>query len=898
VTDNLRIIKRGVFSTGTFDEAAKEKPEKPIALKDNLIFTTVQPVKAVLSPIASASMTVPLTRPSPSIKAEEIRFIDPLMASKISTIVYPPIVGIPIVGTPIVGIPREKLTCPISPSTDVTDELIFEDPPDQAKKLYLPRYRVSEQNISGSQQFKISLEKAGNGWSLTIYLDKYPAPKIEVESRGASELAHQVAVLLRYHIKGSDGALKELSFQEVTVEQSGLKIVLNLDSLAERDEIYRAMTEDDFQSALIVRRVFRVAIPAGQSDGGTSSRIISSGISTIRETRKNTNILILVTSPWGIGILKLSGSTLNAPLTAPNGTKFGEWLFSTADDILGPVGDFDGDGHDEVLIMSPWGIGILKLAGSTLDAPLKAPNGTRFGGWLLNTADNHFGPVGDFDGDGHDEVLITSPWGIGIQKLSGSTLDAPMMAPNGTSFGGWLLSTADDHIGPVGDFDGSSPGTGVPIFREVTRALDDVPEPHPFSFPPNLHPYIFHDITPTTSEGSGLVHLQVDSFSYYQDSVQPYVFYYLPDSFKIARKPDAPHTPIMSVKFESENSVKLAYFAMPYADTGRLNNALDKLKQNPSFLAAQLPQGISSPLLQPLQIDPNKTKFYLGIPGQEDSSGPFQDRSKNVLINITIGITDELALNLEGLQEIFNSIFGGPTLIFQGKVEAEVYADKIETIPFIARMNDMAGSILDYKEEQDSGSGGVRATFVNAIESPVRINSLGAKIVRGNSSSRGEIRGPSLPFQLKPGESIQFIVAPLEQLSEDGQARAVFDPFSLDVLPNSGAIWDSILNKSVPSKPREITIKTPVFRDPDASKDLLEFIVEFKSGKTIELTPDQDTVKTTLPLTPEDLRNLVLGNPDQNTPVYHVTAVSKDNHLTRGPDKTLDGNTIIVIGVN
>jgi hypothetical protein len=32
------------------------------------------------------------------------------------------------------------------------------------------------------------------------------------------------------------------------------------------------------------------------------------------------------------------------------------------------------------------------------------------GGWL-NTADNHLGPVADFDGDGRAEILVTSPWG-------------------------------------------------------------------------------------------------------------------------------------------------------------------------------------------------------------------------------------------------------------------------------------------------------------------------------------------------------------------------------------------------------------------------------------------------------------------------------------------------------
>ena len=40
-----------------------------------------------------------------------------------------------------------------------------------------------------------------------------------------------------------------------------------------------------------------------------------------------------------------------------------------------------------------------------------APNGTRFGGWLLNTFDNRIRAAADFDGDGRDEILITQPVG-------------------------------------------------------------------------------------------------------------------------------------------------------------------------------------------------------------------------------------------------------------------------------------------------------------------------------------------------------------------------------------------------------------------------------------------------------------------------------------------------------
>ncbi len=163
---------------------------------------------------------------------------------------------------------------------------------------------------------------------------------------------------------------------------------------------------------------------------------------------------LFVTSPWGVGVLNVAGGTYTASMLKPNGTRFGGWLLNTADNRFGPVGDFDGDGRAEIVVRSPWGISILKLTGDTFTTSMIARNGTRFGGWLLNTADNRFGPVGDFDGDGKAEMLVQSPWGFGMLKLSGSTITAPMMARNGTRFGGWLLNTADNWFGPVGDFDG------------------------------------------------------------------------------------------------------------------------------------------------------------------------------------------------------------------------------------------------------------------------------------------------------------------------------------------------------------------------------------------------------------------------------------------------------------
>jgi hypothetical protein len=163
---------------------------------------------------------------------------------------------------------------------------------------------------------------------------------------------------------------------------------------------------------------------------------------------------MLVTNPWGIGLLRQNGTTMSPVVMAPNGTRFGGWLLNTADNRFGPIGDFDGDGRVEMLVTSPWGIGIFKLSGGTFSVPMMAQNGSRFGGWLLNTADNRFSPVGDTDGNGRDDLIVTSPWGLGLITLSGATMTAPIMAPNGTRFGGWLLNTADNHVVTSADLDG------------------------------------------------------------------------------------------------------------------------------------------------------------------------------------------------------------------------------------------------------------------------------------------------------------------------------------------------------------------------------------------------------------------------------------------------------------
>ena len=163
---------------------------------------------------------------------------------------------------------------------------------------------------------------------------------------------------------------------------------------------------------------------------------------------------ILITSPWGLGIMNLSQSTMAMQMMSPNNTRFGEWLLNTNDNNTELKGDFDGDGRAEILMSSPWGIGILKLINGNLTSIAMAQNGTRHGGWIVNTVDNQFLFAADFNQDGKEEVLITSPWGIGMLRFENGQINILMLQPNGTRFGEWLLNTDDNFFTLVGDFDG------------------------------------------------------------------------------------------------------------------------------------------------------------------------------------------------------------------------------------------------------------------------------------------------------------------------------------------------------------------------------------------------------------------------------------------------------------
>ena len=150
------------------------------------------------------------------------------------------------------------------------------------------------------------------------------------------------------------------------------------------------------------------------------------------------------------------------------------WVLDTDRDLFGPVGNFDGDkdthfGREEILVVrqnvitgnviaEPGCVGILKMDSTgAFKVRVKHKNGEYLGDWLLNTADNHFGPVGNYDKSSKAGIFVSSPWGIGILQLDSTNKQLKhlvMKANTDTLLGNWTLDTAHDRFWMAADFDG------------------------------------------------------------------------------------------------------------------------------------------------------------------------------------------------------------------------------------------------------------------------------------------------------------------------------------------------------------------------------------------------------------------------------------------------------------
>lgn len=115
-------------------------------------------------------------------------------------------------------------------------------------------------------------------------------------------------------------------------------------------------------------------------------------------------------------------------------------------DDISLVGDFNGDSMDDLAIRSDEWIGLLLSNGNEL--MFEWIQHDWLGGWNLGRPDRSW--VGDFTGDGRDDIFVRSPEWAGLFRSNGNHFEEIWMTTDW--LGPWNMADTDEHL--VGDFTG------------------------------------------------------------------------------------------------------------------------------------------------------------------------------------------------------------------------------------------------------------------------------------------------------------------------------------------------------------------------------------------------------------------------------------------------------------
>ncbi len=410
------------------------------------------------------------------------------------------------------------------------------------------------------------------------------------------------------------------------------------------------------------------------------------------------------------------------------------------------------------------------------------------------------------------------------------------------------------------------------LYRTISRALDlNVP----FTFDPSLNRSIFEGIGAAVPGASqGLLRKQIawkgQPYVFYQDDGARNLFYYLPDTFKIARRPAAPHEPILSVRFESTDgskervSASCTYCAVPVVNRERLAAALPSLKALVPDDVLTSAGGIE---LEPLLPDPSSIVLKLAYPGSTTAEGPFAARPQ-ATVDLRAGIVDALTLTLDQFRAAYEALFSTGQLLFSGVVAFDM-GGVGEQIPFQLRMHDTAEPFASWTQRVDGAD--VVVSVTNEIESVLRARSIDAVIARDSDVTVAPLAAATpFPVDIAPATPAQFRLS-----GGAGAALSDLDLSDVVSVPDKDAIYDLILDPSTPPiYQREVIVKSfkPMFDAPasDPQSQVMAIVVDFESGDSIELSADhlQETAHV-----PVSLAGFVLGKPEDLSYRYKVTVV-------------------------
>ncbi|HSN19254.1 MAG TPA: hypothetical protein VLS49_01165 [Usitatibacter sp.] len=786
-----------------------------------------------------------------------------------------------------------------SPAPQPTDELLYARISDPSRKLYVPRYVLDEQSVSGEQRYRVAMTQGQASSTLEVNLVAAPAPAIAEAARDAAEYPHTVKIRLEYLVAPPAGATKALEFSDVTRDGANVKAVLTFATLQERDDVYRALTEPEHRARLMVQRFIDVSVPQPPAPPAPPGK---------------PPIFVLPQRPIAAIATAFAKPVpvLMAPVAvrkeaAPVALRASAAAMASVAVLARPVA------ITPVLRPPPRFVPSLPVPKLVFAGMQQDGTSTRLRLAIENWAqfpDDFFAPAADLPPGGARKAASRA-W-VDVKDAdskarlynfcalnSGEQLsDLALTLPAGTAVPRQVFVTITDRRANLARDSNvvstAAPAAATPPYLSLRSELDQDVAPTPFTFAPALHAYIFQGLTPAGGEG-GLIRYRLPwrggFHTYLQDASRPSVAYCFPDRFKIARRREAPFTPFATVRVNSREDgsdadVVFDYVVAPYTDRKRLDDARAQLLADARF-------GATSVQFQPFAS--SDVRYYVDRPTR---AGSVREQRADAALVLQGALKDTLTMPLGDFQILFDAMQRSTASLFMGHVDIDVPHADTEVIPFEARMDDLEGEMFSY-DAAAAQDGSFQVAVRNDIESPVNVQTLDATF----SAAGGVVRGTTLPGTLPhegfaPGETLTLTVSPEAPLPARPQAELAFDLGGVTVVPDAEAIWTSILDRSTTEYFRMVTVRIvpSVFDAVQGREDarIAAVLVAFEGGGTAELNATTTSAQVRIDYSIDDV---VLRRPVSGTYRYTVTVVRANGTQDADPQPREQSAQVFYVSV-
>ncbi len=774
------------------------------------------------------------------------------------------------------GLTRDQLELPIKPETPLHDGLVFEHP-NQNRQFYLAHYFIQQERVDGVPRYKIRFRRDEQQWLLEIKFNKSMSDQVFASAPDAEELPHRPRLILRYRFSAGNTSSRDLVFTEISKIPDGLSAVLKIETLSLRDEVFRALTDISMGAELLMERHFQLAIQSGNlpGSGGRRYEVMMTGVS-----ESKLQVIKLIRAFTGEG-LKESKELAEQPLPAllwqtedkRLAAKFAKSLQKAgaeamvrrpllrrhftprANELLIKLIDrrsnvIRGNKFMQYTIaVSNWQILNDKLFVPSPDLPPCGSNTNSSRSWvdIIGVVGGRKQRLYGYCGLDSAKSLSKLSFNVPIDKLPQAMVLVLNDRKTGKKLSSQQLkldSTSDTRPPPrtTAPPRTTLPPPGPPLYRLASFVSSQAVSPSPFVFDENLHDYLFEFSGGDNAPATGLIRIQKfyqGAFhSYYQDASRRHIMYYLPDSFKLARRTRSPYNPDMSVRIRSTDGaeetteVSMDYMLKPYMDQVRLASAHTVLK--PDIGDSSTHREVD---LQPFPMD--EFKFFISYP----AAGGNRTVERNIEATVLReGLRDSLELSLPEFISIFSSMTGREATRFSGNIEIEIPGIGGHDIPFHAVFEDMVGALFDSAVLQGLTPATLDITVSNSIESPIRIEGASVKRMPEERQLPLNLELGFFPAVIAPDESIVFSAGVEMPFDESAAQGLILDLEPVSVLPDQEKIWNAIVNRSATEFYRVITVvAADVFFDAVADRpdeQIVSIFVHFEGGDSIELTAD------------------------------------------------------------